>query len=140
MALVVALVGTRFSLDILVVSALTLGYGAIGWLDDWQVLHRRSNQGIFSPDQAGATDWSGPLYFLPLGHNAPADRCHRDSVTPGTYLAVGLFVLAPGRDLSLVAREQRDQSDGRTGRVNGWNRSHCLFRPGCRYRWGVTQT
>jgi phospho-N-acetylmuramoyl-pentapeptide-transferase len=45
-ALLVALLGTSFSPDVMVVSALTLGYGAIGWLDDWQVLHRRSNQGI----------------------------------------------------------------------------------------------
>lgn len=45
-AVLVALLGTGFSPDVLAVSALTLGYGAIGWLDDWQVLHRRSNQGI----------------------------------------------------------------------------------------------
>jgi phospho-N-acetylmuramoyl-pentapeptide-transferase len=46
MAVVVALIGTHFSLEVVAVSALTLSYGAIGWLDDWQVLHRRSNQGI----------------------------------------------------------------------------------------------
>jgi len=45
-ALLVALLGTGFNIDVMVISALTLGYGAIGWLDDWQVLHRRSNQGI----------------------------------------------------------------------------------------------
>jgi len=28
------------------VSLLTLSYGAIGWLDDWQVMRRRSNKGI----------------------------------------------------------------------------------------------
>lgn len=28
------------------VSLLTLAYGAIGWLDDWQVMRRRSNKGI----------------------------------------------------------------------------------------------
>ncbi len=45
-ALLVALVATGMSRDVVVVSALTLAYGAIGWLDDWQVLNRRSNQGI----------------------------------------------------------------------------------------------
>ena len=45
-ALAVALLGTRFSLDVVMVSALTLGYGLIGWVDDWQVLNLRSNQGI----------------------------------------------------------------------------------------------
>ena len=28
------------------VSLLTLAYGAIGWIDDWQVMRRRSNKGI----------------------------------------------------------------------------------------------
>lgn len=32
--------------DLMAVSLLTLGYGAIGWVDDWQVLRRRSNKGI----------------------------------------------------------------------------------------------
>ena len=45
-ALGVALLATGFSRDVVVVSALTAAYSAIGWLDDWQVLNRRSNQGI----------------------------------------------------------------------------------------------
>lgn len=45
-AVVLALVATGFSQNVLAVSALTLAYGAIGWLDDWQVLRLRSNQGI----------------------------------------------------------------------------------------------
>ncbi len=32
--------------DVGVVALLTLAYGLIGWLDDWQILRRRSNQGI----------------------------------------------------------------------------------------------
>ncbi len=45
-AVVIALVATRFSGDVVAVSALTLAYGAIGWVDDWKVVQRRSNQGI----------------------------------------------------------------------------------------------
>jgi phospho-N-acetylmuramoyl-pentapeptide-transferase len=32
--------------ELLAVTALTLSYGFIGWLDDWQVLRRKSNKGI----------------------------------------------------------------------------------------------
>ncbi len=32
--------------DLAAVAALTLAYGFIGWLDDWQILRRKSNQGI----------------------------------------------------------------------------------------------
>lgn len=45
-ALVVALIATGFATSVLAVGGLTLAYGAIGWLDDWQVLRYRSNQGI----------------------------------------------------------------------------------------------
>ena len=45
-AVVMALIWTNFSPDAIAVSLVTLGYGFIGWLDDWQVLRRKSNKGI----------------------------------------------------------------------------------------------
>lgn len=48
----VALLWSGFTLGwsnltpVLAVSALTLAYGFIGWLDDWQILRRKSNKGI----------------------------------------------------------------------------------------------
>nr|WP_242025512.1 phospho-N-acetylmuramoyl-pentapeptide-transferase [Leptolyngbya sp. FACHB-36] len=42
----VALVWSGFSPSVVAVSALTLGYGAIGLLDDWQIIRRKSNKGI----------------------------------------------------------------------------------------------
>lgn len=45
-ALVIALCWSGFSAPVMAVSALTLSYAAIGWLDDWQIIRRRSNKGI----------------------------------------------------------------------------------------------
>lgn len=45
-AVLVALLWTRFTPSVVAVSALTLAYAAIGWLDDWQILRRKSNKGI----------------------------------------------------------------------------------------------
>jgi phospho-N-acetylmuramoyl-pentapeptide-transferase len=45
-ALLVACVLSNFAQDVLAVSALTLAYGLIGWIDDWQILLRKSNKGI----------------------------------------------------------------------------------------------
>jgi len=45
-AVAIALIATGFSADVLAVSLLTLAYGAIGWIDDWQVIQRQSNKGI----------------------------------------------------------------------------------------------
>lgn len=45
-ATIVACVWSGFDRHVLAVSALTLSYGFIGWLDDWQILRRKSNKGI----------------------------------------------------------------------------------------------
>ncbi|MGB3492734.1 MAG: phospho-N-acetylmuramoyl-pentapeptide-transferase [Elainellaceae cyanobacterium] len=45
-AVVIGLVCSGFSWNTVAVSLLTLAYGFIGWLDDWQVIRRRSNKGI----------------------------------------------------------------------------------------------
>lgn len=45
-ALLVALIWTGFSIPVVAVSLLTAAYAGIGWLDDWQVMRRRSNKGI----------------------------------------------------------------------------------------------
>ncbi len=41
-----ALILSQFNSNVIAVSALTLAYGLIGWLDDWQILRRKSNKGI----------------------------------------------------------------------------------------------
>ncbi|WP_066376718.1 MULTISPECIES: phospho-N-acetylmuramoyl-pentapeptide-transferase [unclassified Anabaena] len=45
-AVLVACVWSNFAPEVLAVSALTLSYGLIGWIDDWQILRRKSNKGI----------------------------------------------------------------------------------------------
>lgn len=42
----VACILSNFAEDVVAVSALTLSYGLIGWIDDWQILRRKSNKGI----------------------------------------------------------------------------------------------
>lgn len=45
-AILGALLWSGFSTPVVAVSALTLGYAAIGWLDDWQIIRHKSNKGI----------------------------------------------------------------------------------------------
>jgi phospho-N-acetylmuramoyl-pentapeptide-transferase len=45
-AVAIAVLWSGFNSNVVAVSALTLSYGFIGWLDDWQVLRRKSNKGI----------------------------------------------------------------------------------------------
>lgn len=43
---IVALVWTNFDPAVIAVSAVTLAYLGIGWIDDWQILRQQSNKGI----------------------------------------------------------------------------------------------
>lgn len=45
-AAIAACVWSNFATEVLAVSALTLSYGLIGWIDDWEILRRKSNKGI----------------------------------------------------------------------------------------------
>ncbi|NJL11127.1 MAG: phospho-N-acetylmuramoyl-pentapeptide-transferase [Calothrix sp. SM1_7_51] len=45
-AVFMACILSSFDTKVLAVAALTLSYGLIGWLDDWQILRRKSNKGI----------------------------------------------------------------------------------------------
>jgi phospho-N-acetylmuramoyl-pentapeptide-transferase len=44
--LVGALAWSGFNLDVVAACLLTLGFGLVGWLDDWQILLYKSNKGI----------------------------------------------------------------------------------------------
>lgn len=45
-AILVACVLSHLATETIAVSALTLSYGFVGWIDDWQILRRKSNKGI----------------------------------------------------------------------------------------------
>lgn len=45
-AVAIALIITQFASDVIAISLVTLSYGFIGWVDDWQILRQQSNKGI----------------------------------------------------------------------------------------------
>ena len=53
--------------SLLAVCGLTLGYAAIGWLDDWQILRRQSNKGISPRLKLALQIWLAILFCLWLG-------------------------------------------------------------------------
>lgn len=61
----------RFPPEVLATIALTLAYGMIGWLDDWQVLRYRSNQGIPPRLRLGLEIGCGVLFCAWLGWSQP---------------------------------------------------------------------
>lgn len=45
-AILTALIWSKFTPEVVAVSLATLAYGFIGWIDDWQILRKKSNKGI----------------------------------------------------------------------------------------------
>jgi phospho-N-acetylmuramoyl-pentapeptide-transferase len=85
-AVILALVWTGFSSSVIAVSLLTLAYGLIGFLDDWQILLKKSNKGIsprmklalqigfaavFCTWMAWSQPWDITTLTLPLGLTIP---------------------------------------------------------------------
>lgn len=70
-AVLVALIWTGFSVPVVAVSLLTVAYAGIGWLDDWQVMRRRSNKGI-SPKMKLALQISFAIAFCVWATSAGA--------------------------------------------------------------------
>lgn len=68
----IALLWSKFNSDVIAVSFVTLAYAFIGWLDDWQILRRKSNKGI-SPQMKLALQISfAVLFCLWLAFRQPA--------------------------------------------------------------------
>lgn len=69
-AVIASIILSALSLEIqnlapvLAIAAITVGYGFIGWLDDWQILRRQSNKGISARLKLALQVGFGCLYCL----------------------------------------------------------------------------
>ncbi|MEM9541028.1 MAG: phospho-N-acetylmuramoyl-pentapeptide-transferase [Cyanobacteria bacterium P01_E01_bin.42] len=61
-AVILGMVWAGFSADAIAVGAITLFYGFVGWIDDWQILQRKSNKGI-TPRQKLILQFIGAIAF-----------------------------------------------------------------------------
>lgn len=68
----IALLLSGFHPTVVAVAGLTLAYGFIGWLDDWQILRRKSNKGISPRTKLALQLGFGGLFCLwALSHSFP---------------------------------------------------------------------
>lgn len=95
----VALVGAYFnpiiskiSPELIAVSLATLGYGLIGWIDDWQVLRKKSNKGISPKTKLTLQVCLGTLFTLWLFWQESASISNIN-LPGGINLSLGWFFL-----------------------------------------------
>ena len=69
-AVLAAAILSGFAADAIAVGGITLGYGFIGWIDDWQILRRKSNKGISPRMKLALQIGFGALFCLWLWSRA----------------------------------------------------------------------
>ncbi len=72
-AIIFAILLSGANRDVVAVSALTMGYALIGWLDDWQILRYKSNKGISPKMKLALQVGFAVLYCLWLAWNQPSN-------------------------------------------------------------------
>lgn len=114
----VAILLSGFSPLVVAVSVVTLAYGFIGWLDDWQVLRRKSNKGI-SPRMKLALQIGGAVAFcLWVMMTQPAELT-RLALPLGLSLPLGILFW-PFAGFTLVAESNATNlTDGLDGLLGG---------------------
>ncbi|MDZ8054433.1 MAG: phospho-N-acetylmuramoyl-pentapeptide-transferase [Aulosira sp. ZfuVER01] len=118
-AVILACVLSNFAKEVLAVSALTLSYGFIGWLDDWQILRRKSNKGISPRTKLGLQVGFAAVFCLWLMFNQPAGITSIALPLLGASIPLG-FLFWPLAGFALVAESNATNlTDGIDGLAGG---------------------
>ncbi|MEB3336013.1 MAG: phospho-N-acetylmuramoyl-pentapeptide-transferase [Leptolyngbyaceae bacterium] len=114
----IALIWSGFAADVMAVSALTLAYGTIGWLDDWQIIRRKSNKGISPRMKLLLQIFFGVLFCAWLAWSQPA------SITTvalpfGVVLPLGLLFWPLAGFVLVAESNATNLTDGMDGLAAG---------------------
>jgi phospho-N-acetylmuramoyl-pentapeptide-transferase len=118
-AVLVACVWSNFSTEVLAVSGLTLSYGLVGWLDDWQILRRKSNKGI-SPKMKLALQVGFAVLFCVWVVFTQPSTITNIALPLGLSLPLGWLLFLPLAGFVLVAESNATNlTDGIDGLAGG---------------------
>lgn len=117
-ATLVALIWSGFAPEATASVALTLSYGFIGWLDDWQILRRKSNKGI-SPKMKLALQFGfGALFCLGLALTQPPTITNI-TLPFGVVLPLGFFFWVLAEFVLVAESNATNLTDGVDGLMGG---------------------
>lgn len=114
----VAVVLSGFSTVVVAVAALTLGYGAIGWLDDWQILLKKSNKGISPRMKLGLQVITAIMFCLWLALTQPASLTNI-ALPFGQVLPLGLLFWPLAAFVLAAESNSTNLTDGLDGLMGG---------------------
>ena len=107
-----------FATEALALGAITLGYGAIGWIDDWQILRRKSNKGISPRMKLALQIGFGALFCLWLWSRA-GSSITTIALPFGFTLSLGLLFYALALFVLVAQSNATNLTDGVDGLAGG---------------------
>jgi phospho-N-acetylmuramoyl-pentapeptide-transferase len=92
-AVAIALIWSKLAVDVVAVSLVTLGYMAIGWIDDWQILRRKTNEGLTPRQKLYLQIGIALIFCVWLWSTQTTALVPRltDVQLPGVVLPLGIF-------------------------------------------------
>ena len=124
-AVILTLILTKFSLNAIAVCLVTLGYGFIGWLDDWQVLRQQSNKGI-SPRMKLALQIAVAVLFCGWLWWQKSPEITQVALPGGITLALGLLFFPLAGFVLAAESNATNLTDGVDGLAAGTSAIACL--------------
>lgn len=116
--LLVALVGSGFSPTVVAVSLVTLGYAMIGWVDDWQILLKKSNKGISPRMKLGLQIALAGIFCLWLAIASPENMTNI-ALPFGVLLPLGLLFWPLAAFVLVAESNSTNLTDGLDGLMGG---------------------
>lgn len=113
----VALLFTGFQPNVVAVSALTLAYAAIGFLDDWQIIRQKSNKGISPRMKLGLQIFFAVAFCLWLAITNPGITTI--ALPLGMVLPLGLLFWALACFVMVAESNATNLTDGMDGLAGG---------------------
>lgn len=114
----VALLWSGFSPGVMAVAAMTLGYAAIGWVDDWQILVKKSNKGISPRMKLGLQIGLAAIFCLWLAANQPENLTNLE-LPFGLALPLGLLFWPLAAFVLVAESNSTNLTDGLDGLMGG---------------------
>lgn len=113
-----AAAGSGFHPDVIAVCTLTLAYGAIGWLDDWQILRRKSNKGISPKMKLALQVGFAVLFCLWMARTGP-DAASAIALPLGLTLSLGWLFWPLATFVQVAESNATNLTDGVDGLMGG---------------------
>jgi phospho-N-acetylmuramoyl-pentapeptide-transferase len=113
----VALVLTGFTPNVMAVSALTMAYAAIGFLDDWQIIRQKSNKGISPRMKLGLQIFFAVAFCLWLAVTNPGITTI--ALPLGISLPLGILFWALASFVMVAESNATNLTDGMDGLAGG---------------------